>query len=200
VRGKEAEENRRAYLEALDRLREAGGLPAGFTERPGGRPLLDLLWLSRLAPEGGPRNAAEEPLRAIDDRHLARAVLGPGERSPWLVRKTATNEVHRRAGHPIWFCYLNVGEEDRPVIARLEVPEWAAVQEGWVEALHAVLVHQARVLGGNPYVLARAHEEAVVTSRDRAALNSLLQRRLLEHGLIRRASEKARQKSYLGRR
>lgn len=185
-----------AYLAALTRLREAGGLPVGFVERPGGRPLLELLRQSQDAPESAPPGG----LPALTDHTLMAQVLPPGARSVWLKRPTPTNERHARAGHTIWFCYLNVGEPDYPVIARLEVPAWAAEREPWTEMLHAALLHQARLLGGNPYVLARAHEVALVTHQDKAALEDQLLRRLLEQGIVARPSEKARQKGLLGKK
>ncbi len=196
---KEEENALPAYFTALTALREAGGLPAGFIERPGGSPLLELLWASRLTAEGTPIHKGEAPLRALTDHELMTYFLSPGERSSWLERPSAMNARHSRHGHPIWFCYLNVGEVDYPVIARIEVPQWAC-RDGWIDRLHAILIHQARVLHGNPYVLARAHELALVTSQDKAALEALLQRQLFERGIVARTSEKARQKAYLGGR
>ncbi len=196
---KEEETALPAYFAALTALREAGGLPVGFIERPGGSPLLELLWASRLTTEGTPVHKGEAPLRTLTDHELMADFLKPGERSSWLERSSATNTRHSRHGHPIWFCYLNVGEDGYPVIARIEVPQWAC-RDGWIERLHAILIHQARVLHGNPYVLARAHELALVTSQDKAALEALLQRQLFERGIVARTSEKARQKAYLGGR
>ena len=183
------------YLAAMDRLRETRALAAGFVERPGGRPLLNTL--SLLSSEAG--EAASAPAH-LDDRTLMARYLAPGERSVWLIRRSAMNERHRRAGHEIWFCYVNVGARGQPVIARVETPHWAAQRDEGSETLHAVLTDQARILHGYPYALARAHELALVTRDDKTALDNLLQRRLMEAGLPTRPSEKARQKSYLGRR
>jgi len=185
------------YFAAFDRLREVGGMPVGFTERPGGKALLELLWQSRLDENGQPRHEDERHPEAVDDELLMAHFLAPGERSVWLKRLSPMNEKHHEpAGHPIWFCYLNLGERDLPIIARIEAPQWAAKREEWSATLHAVLVHQAAILHGNPYILARAHELALVTHQDKAALESLLHRRLLEHGIITRTSEKARQKGF----
>lgn len=195
-RSKEGEIALPAYFAAFDRLRGAGGMPVGFVERPGGRALLELLWQSRLDAAGHPRRQGEHPLKVMDDELLMQHVLAPGERSIWLTRPSPMNERHAYAGHPIWFCYLNLGEPGAPIIARVEAPRWAAEREAWAATLHAVLLHQAHILHGNPYVLARAHELALVTHQDKAALESLLHRRLLERGIIARTSEKARQKSF----
>jgi hypothetical protein len=111
------------------------------------------------------------------------------------------NQRHTQAGHTIWFCYVNVGAAHHPVIARLEAPRWAVRQAGWSKQAHAVLWQQAQVLDGHPYVLARAHELALVTQKDKTALDHLLQRRVLEQeALLTEPSAKARQKSYLGKR
>lgn len=192
------------YFCAMDRLRETRALPAGYIDRPGGRAVLDLLRASRLAPHDLPGKLDENPLHPLTDRDLMAQVLPPHARTSWFRRPTPTNRTHARHGHEIWFCYLNVGATT-PIIARLEVPAWAVAGEGEEEAsgiatLHAALRHQAHALQGYPYVLARAHEAALVTTQDKAALDQELQRRLMAQGIVPHESEKARQKSYLGRR
>jgi len=100
----------------------------------------------------------------------------------------------------VWFCYVNVGVTRIPVIARVEAPGWGAQNEDAITTLHAVLLHQSQVLNGYPYVLARAHEEALVTTADKAALDSEIQRQLIAQGIFARPSEKAQQKAFLGKR
>lgn len=195
-RKEEDEQALSTYLTTLSRLRELGTMPVGFTERPAGRGLIELLWQSRLDEQGKPRVKGEQPPQVVDDALLMQHVLAPGERSVWLRRVSAMNERHAHAGHEIWFCYLNLGEAGAPVIARIETPRWAAERERWTTTLHTVLVHQAQLLHGNPYVLARAHELALVTHQDKTALESLLHRRLLARGIPARHSEKARQKGF----
>ncbi len=194
-RSKEEESALPQYFVAFDRLHEVGAMPVGFVERPGGRGLIELLWQSRLDESGQARNG-EQRLKVIDDALLMAQVLPPGTRSPWFMRPSSMNERHTRYGHTIWFCYVNLGKQNTPVIARIEAPRWAAEREEWSATLHAALLHQAGILNGNPYVLARAHELALITHQDKAALESLLHRRLLEHGIITRTSEKARQKNF----
>ncbi|MGC9394435.1 MAG: DNA double-strand break repair nuclease NurA [Anaerolineae bacterium] len=189
-----------AYLDALTEIRQAGGLPAGYVARPGGRALVELLWASRLAPEELPARLQENPLRRLTDAALMARFLAPGERSAWFTRPSATNQRHGGRGHVVWFCYVNVGVARMPVIARVEVPGWGAQNEDAIATLHAVLLHQSQVLHGYPYVLARAHEEALVTTADKVALDSEIQRRLLVQGVLARPSEKAQQKAFLGKR
>lgn len=189
-----------AYLDALSEIRQAGGLPVGYVARPGGRMLAELLWVSRLAPEEIPGRLAENPLRQLTDAALMAHFLAPGERSAWFTRPSATNHRHAGRGHEVWFCYVNVGVVRAPVIARVEVPGWGALNADAITTLHAVLLHQSHVLNGYPYVLARAHEEALVTTADKTALDSEIQRQLIAQGILAYPSEKAQQKAYLGRR
>ncbi|MGC9357162.1 MAG: DNA double-strand break repair nuclease NurA [Anaerolineae bacterium] len=189
-----------SYLAAFTRLQEHGGMPIGFVERPGGQPLTNLLRLigSHLTENAETSKVSNHLL--LTDQELMEHFLAPGERTVWLKRPTSMNQRHGRMGHTIWFCYVNVGAVGDPVIARIECPIWAVHRERWAKIMHAVLFHQSRILGGHPYVLARAHELAIVTNQDKAILEGILRRRLLEAGIVTRSSVKARQKSYLGRR
>lgn len=189
-----------AYLEAVSRIRHEGGLPVGYVARPGGRPLVELLWAAQLSPEDIPGKLDENPLRLLTDLQLMAHFLQPGERSAWFSRPSATNQRQAGHGHEVWFCYVNVGRERGPVISRVEVPAWGAADEGAIAALHAMLRHQSDPLNGYPYILARAHEEALVTTQDKAALDNEIQRRLFEQGILAQPSEKAQQKAFLGRR
>ena len=194
-----------AYLNALTEIRQAGGLPVGYVARPGGGALLELLWASRLAPEDVPGRLQENPLRQLTDTALMAHFLAPGERSAWFTRPSATNRRHAGHGHEVWFCYVNVGLPTvssvyTDVIARVDVPAWGALNEDTIAALHTILLHQSQVLNGYPYVLARAHEEALVTTADKIALDGEIQRQLFAQGILARPSEKAQQKAYLGKR
>jgi hypothetical protein len=195
-----AEQTCDSYLVALRGVQRGGGVPVGYVDRPGGRPLLDLLWASRLSTEELRDKIEDNPLRALTDEELMASVLPPGARTPWFTRPTATNERHAHEGQEIWFCYMRLGAADAPTIARIEMPAWAASDNGIVERCHAALQHQASVLRGYPYVLARAHEEALVTTQDKAALEQAIQREMLAAGVLALPSGKAQQKALLGQR
>jgi len=188
-----------AYLGALRNVQQAGGIPVGYVDRPGGRPLLDLLWASRLAPEELIARIEENPLKTLSDSGLMLEVLEPGAWTPWYTRATATNRRHAGDGQEIWFCYANLGTQHSPAIARIEVPAWAAGQDVMMTALQAALRHQGAVLDGYPYVLARAHEEALVTTQDKTALEQAIQLVLFSTGILAQPSNKARQKLLMGR-
>jgi hypothetical protein len=188
------------YLAALAQVQLTNAIPVGYVDRPGGRPLLDVLWASRLASEDLLKRIEENPLGRLTDEHLLRQVLEPGSRTPWFTRRTATNQRHASAGQEIWFCYMDLGTARDRAIARIEVPAWAPARGDAVAALHTALCHQSAALGGYPYALARAHEEALVTTQDKTALEQAIQRQLLELGIVALPSNKARQKALLGKR
>ena len=187
-----------AYFAAFNQLQSQAGMPVGFVERPGGRPLINLLQLIRYRTGKGSAASAEKSADQLSDRELMAHFLAPGERSSWFKRNSKMNKRHAARGHEIWFSYLNVGTDTWPVIARLETPFWVAQQENWSEKLQRVLLHQARVLHGHPYALARAHELALVTHQDQAALDNRLQQHLVAAGVMRHGSVKAEQKAYFG--
>ncbi len=189
------------YLNALRRVQLGGGVPVGYVDRPGGRPLLDLLWAGQLPSEELLVKIDDNPLGTLSDEDLMKAVLAPGARTGWFTRPTPTNQRHAEEGQEIWFCYVNLGSAESPAIARAEAPAWVAVDAAVVDQLQATLRHQAMVLGGYPYVLARAHEEALVTTQDKAALEQAIQRELLmATGELAEPSDKAKQKALLGQR
>ena len=189
-----------AYLGALRNVQKTGGIPVGYVDRPGGRPLLDLLWAGQLTPDELAVRIGDNPLKTLSDGELLLGVLAPGAWTPWYTRATATNRRHAGDGQEIWFCYANLGTQHSPAIARIEVPAWAAGQDVAMVALQAALRHQSALLAGYPYVLARAHEEALVTTQDKIALEQAIQRELLSLGILAQPSNKARHKLLLGRK
>lgn len=182
------------YMAAFHKIQQAGGVPVGYVERPSGAYLLKLLSLpptdeEEFAPPAPPY-VSPDHLRDADvmARHLP-----AGGRTPWFQRMAPANREHQAQGQAIVACYVNAGT-NYPVIARVEVPLWALDQ---TERLFGVLHHQNALLH-YPYVLARAHELAVITSEDKAALEQAMQSALWSHGF--RPSEKARTKLTLARR
>ncbi len=177
----------------LKGLRRAQTMPIGFVERPAGNHLVRLLY--RLSGE-----RAGEAVPRLTDAAFLRYLLPPGHRTVWFLRRSPMQERYQREGMPIWSAYLNVGYEGYPIIARLECPAWAVERTGWADLMQQTLIHQSHLAAGHPYVLARAHEMALVTTRDKFALERRLRRILLDYGVRPRPSAKAQQKAILGKR
>ena len=84
------------------------------------------------------------------------------------------------------FFYLNVGSE----IARVEVPPWTADDPAQLDLVQAVVLDQCQKGLGYPNVLARAHDQAVVSGQDRMAFEYLRDAMQTREGVPPRASEK----------
>lgn len=191
----------RDYIQQLTRLRDAH-IPIGaFVSRP--RSTMVAL-LARLAtfddPEGALSNVINNRSPAFSglrDSAIFGQLLSPGQRSALFEVAPAWNTVYRDRGHSIHFFYVNVGTATQAAIARIEVPVWIAQDRSAVSVLHAAIVEQCKVSPGYPYVLARAHEIAVVTSAERAEFDKMIAMQLTRQGVEAKLSEKQFQKSLL---
>ncbi|MDE2765060.1 MAG: DNA double-strand break repair nuclease NurA [Chloroflexota bacterium] len=125
----------------------------------------------------------------VTDGELAAAALRPGERS--AVFRSNSGVVSERYGpHAVRFCYMHAGEE----VARVEMPEWTAQDPEALGLLHAALASQAEKGHGYPVVLQEAHEQAVISGRDREAFARLVEEAMTAEGLPTATSQKARSK------
>ncbi len=116
--------------------------------------------------------------------------LAPGERSALFEMTLPEGLADFYQDLVPCFFYLNVGSE----IARVEVPPWTAGDPERLELVQAVVLDQCQKGLGYPNVLARAHEQAVVTGQDRLAFEYLLEAVLARQGVPARTSEKLHSK------
>ena len=189
----------RDYVQQLDRLRE-GRLPIGaFLSRPRSTNITQLAYLAQFDdPDRALSvvvNDRGTPFKGLRDTTVLALLLQPGQRSALFEVAPAWNTIYRDRGHSIHFFYVNVGTTVQPKIARVEVPMWVAQDRSAVEMLHAAIVEQSKVSPGYPYVLARAHEIAVVTNAERAEFERMIATQLTRLGLDAQPSEKAQQKA-----
>ena len=200
------------YLACLDSLRSSRAAVAAFTSRPRHAEVINLLHLASLGDDPTPEEIEKNPLEGLMDRALFR-FLSPGERSTFFVSSVAINAEYRRhrADDEIGFFYLNVGDERHAEIARIELPYWVATtrssyQPGppWagdyrlIDFIQAAIYEQCRVSRGYPYILARAHELALVSVEEQRDLEMRVIAAMARHGLDARPSEKARLKELTG--
>lgn len=180
------------YLRQMERIREKGAALAAFISRPRHTEVGKLLHLARIG--GDPVRARDEknPLGRIPDRTLF-ASLPPGARSALFVSPSGINRnYYDPAGHEIQFFYLNVAAEGRePIIARVEIPCWVAENPEALRLTHAGIVAQCRILGGFPYVLARADELAYISGPEREQLEEMVGNALMSAGIVPAPSPKA---------
>ncbi|PSO48297.1 MAG: nuclease [Cyanobacteria bacterium SW_9_44_58] len=116
-----------------------------------------------------------DPLR---DTTLWQSLLSPGQRSAVWRSAAPILELYLEQCS-IHFCYLHVGSE----IARVEFPGWLAQDEALLEQALGILLAQVYKGYGYPVALAESHNQAVVTSSDRARFFALLEREMIKAGL-----------------
>ena len=123
------------------------------------------------------------------DRHLFQELLAPGERSSlYFTNSSISRDFY--GPHQVYFYYLNTGDE----IARVEVPQWVALEGGLLSLSHALILDQCRRGRGYPVAISEAHEQAVLTGSDRQSFRQLLEEALDRRHLPVYTSEKARSK------
>jgi len=200
------------YLACLDRLKAATAAVAAFTSRPRYADVVNLLHLASLGEGFGPQQLQENPLEGLTDRALF-MFLPPGERSALFASGTPVNADYRRhdADDEVLFFYMNVGQQEQAEIARIEVPRWVTTQRpaewspaDWpddyrlLDLIQAAVYAQCRPTDGYPYVLARAHELALVSVEEQRDLEMRVIAAMARHGIWMRRSEKARLKELTG--
>ncbi len=189
------------YVAMLNTLRESQALIGGYIDRPRSTFVLALLHLAHLGLVGITEEALGQTLfRHLTDIDLFQ-FLGAGERSAIFQVKAKGTEKYEQAGHAIHFFYLNVSKnEHSPNLARVEIPGWMANNKSKLNILHAAIVRQAYLNGNYPYVLARAHELAVISNDEREAVEMMLAVEMRRYGLSPHLSPKQYNKTLLSGR
>ena len=117
-----------------------------------------------------------------DDRELFDALLEPGHRSPlYQTGRRASHFALDLAVGAEWsrFYYINSGTE----VARVEVPDWVAEDPELLALGHSMLAKQCELGLGYPVVISEAHEQAVVSGRDREEFRRLTLMLMEQSGL-----------------
>ena len=177
------------YISVLSRLQTRGIISAGYIDKPSSSLVVKLLELTQITiPEEMEKLRNAPPLKYVTDRWLFGynnklfQLLPPGHRS--AVFKIQSNAEKTYKGVlELHFFYLNVGTEGHPWPVRVEIPRWVVDDKKQLDLLHAVLVEQCKILGGQPYpyMLNRAHEIAVVKNEEKQQITQLLQMELKPH-------------------
>jgi hypothetical protein len=184
------------YFAAIDRLSAAKIPIAGYIARPGRFPVLSLIDLalsSSLDSAAKSSRSGRSPYRWLDDRLLFGNLLPAGHRSAVFEFASELNNQYRNRepNQSVHFFYLNVGKR-YPVISRVEIPEWVAMQPAMVDLVHATLIEQCSVTLNDPYpyALIRADEEAFVSGEEKKYLEEQMAVALIRSGLRVNRSEK----------
>ncbi len=127
-----------------------------------------------------------DTVAGVQDRALFSDLLGEEERSALFT--TRSSIVQKRYGlHQIFFFYLRVDDE----IARVEIPQWVAMDENLLGLVHSLVLDQCQRGQGYPAALSEAHEKAVVTGVDREEFWQLVESLLMEEHMPSPTSAKS---------
>jgi hypothetical protein len=179
------------YVAAMQEVGAANVPLAGYMSRPRHAEVTGLLREATckrgIDPCPACAGRAHEP--CVFDRLPDRALfenLEEGERSALFEVTFREDLAVYYEGQVPHFFYMNVGSE----LARVEVPAWTAANPDWLLLIQSVVYDQCRKGLGYPNVLARAHEQALVSSADRKAFGYFLDGALARLGVPARTSEK----------
>ncbi len=126
-----------------------------------------------------------DAVAGVQDRELFLNLLANGERSALFI---SPSRIQKHYGvHQVCFFYLRVDGE----VARVEIPRWAAEDEGLLNLAHALILDQCRRGQGYPVVLSEAHEQAVVTTADKGEFWQLVESLCLEEKILTLTSAKS---------
>jgi hypothetical protein len=182
----DAEFNRRFddYLASLRALAELKTIVAGYVDKPRADLLVRMLELMDGTEEDMLQRARERPLGGVTDAMLLNGRLQPGMRSAVFGIESSSSEQFNGPLR-LHFFYLNVGFENLPQLARVEIPAWVADDRDLVNTLHATLLFQCRMTGSvpYPYILHRAHEIAVVGLAEREQIGAMIDIELRRNGV-----------------
>lgn len=180
VRG-EFEKSLQQYKDVLRQLFQMGAITAGYVDKPSANLVVRLLEVAVTPDDQLEKIRDLHPLHGVTDLYLFRRLLQPGQRSAvFAIRSRSAAQYPGELG--LHFFYMNVG---RNGVARVETPAWVALEPALLDALHATLFHQCRILGARPYpyLLHRAHEAALVSFEEKEQVTQMIVHELMSRGL-----------------
>ncbi|HBL98936.1 TPA: hypothetical protein DDZ86_04825 [Candidatus Dependentiae bacterium] len=142
------------YVDCFVTLEQQEVLHAGYISMPKSRELVNIM--RALCP------VDPALLRYFTDADLVASFLKPDHRTLLFKSRAHITSHYPPSVHPFFF-YLNVGSE----IARVEIPQWIAENEIYINKITSILIDQCDKGRGYPVCLAEAHEQAVVKAADR---------------------------------
>lgn len=172
------------YLGVLHKLHELSATTAGYVDKPGADLVVRLLEVAKAKEDDLAKIRAYRPFRGVTDIQLYRDVLQPGERSAIFgIQSRSAKPYQGELG--LHFFYLNVGRDNHPYLARVEIPAWVVWDASMLDDLQAVLLSQCGMIGARryPYLLHRAHETAVVSLEDKEQVTQMIVHELRKRGL-----------------
>jgi hypothetical protein len=156
------------YLDIIQKTHLSGKVLGGYIDKPRADLVVHMLEIMYKTEPG-------LDLTGITDADIFFRILEPGSRSA-IFQLNSPSSVYYTGPLALQFFYLNVGRVDKPWIVRVEITKWTADLPDSVQLLHQALLDQCRLMGSQPYpyLLHRAHEEAVVHLDEKEKLTDSL--------------------------
>ncbi|MEP6895369.1 MAG: DNA double-strand break repair nuclease NurA [Chloroflexota bacterium] len=163
------------YIDALKEMEKQNVITSGYVDKPGANWVVRLLEIAVIPKDELPNLKKYRPFLGVTDLWLFKQLLGKHERSA-IFRLQAKSAEKYTDSISIHFFYINVGDEKKPKIARVDVPFWVVNNKDALNNLHCALIEQAKIMGNEPfpYLLHRAHEIAVVTHKEKEEIDQML--------------------------
>lgn len=151
------------YLNALKEMKKQNIITSGYVDKPGANWVVRMLETIEIPKEELRNLRRRRPFLGVTDRWLFGKILGKHERSAVFSLQAKSAEKYKDA-IAIHFFYLNVGDEQKPVIVRVDVPLWVVQNKEALNTLHYALIEQTQIMSHKPfpYLLHRAHEIAEI--------------------------------------
>jgi len=166
------------YLNKLTSINQAGKILGGYIDKPRARLVLRMLEIL-YSPSSSP------DLDELTDTDLFSRILAPGCRSA-IFRLNSPSSPFFTDSISLFFFYLNVGRPNNPWIVRVETLQATAGQPDQLLLLQQALLDQCKLMSNRPYpyILHRAHEEAVVSFAEKEELTQTLVQSLQASGVV----------------
>ena len=180
---REFEKNLQDYLTVLKELEQKKVITAGYVDKPGANWVVKLLEIAATPKEELKNVRKNRPLAGATDLWLFERILGRHERSAVFALQAKSAEKYTDS-ISIRFFYLNVGDEKKPKVARVDIPAWVANDKEKLNNLHFALIEQSKIMGNEPfpYLLHRAHEIALITHREKEEIDRMLSLQIKNNG------------------
>ncbi|MHA1716311.1 MAG: DNA double-strand break repair nuclease NurA, partial [Promethearchaeota archaeon] len=127
-------------------------------------------------------------------RYSLKRNLFPGDRTCTFIcdrDDPVYNKFYASKDKKIAFFYIKLNSER---MARVEFPAWCVGEEGLIEKIANMILAQALIGAGYPYVIDQCHHKCIITNEDKEKFYRLLQYFANENGIPFRIRNKARSK------
>jgi len=163
------------YLDVLKEMERQKVITSGYVDKPGANWVIRLLEIATIPQDELSNLKKHHPFFGVTDLWLFSQLLGKHKRS--AIFKLQAKSAEKYSGSiSIHFFYINVGDDKKPKIARVDIPLWIVNNKEALNNLHCTLIEQAKIMGNEPfpYLLHRAHEIAVVTHKEKEEIDQML--------------------------